>query len=201
MESKKVESNAELTPFEKEFKVQLNLPAAYFSVFYAIYVGYMIISGNFNDLPAVVALGVVAIGYLFGYRPYKYVVKRRTLEIHRRIGKTKEINFSKNYTIEKNATSNSVSYSAKNVLAKKREELTPSFTTVFPIVYFALEKFQLENVSGSASNWKEFGKWYYNSLLSDTEEIPEATQQKVKSLIGDEKNPIKIALGPTEKLN
>ena len=25
MESKKVESNAELTPFEKEFKVQLNL--------------------------------------------------------------------------------------------------------------------------------------------------------------------------------
>ena len=33
MESKKVESNAELTPFEKEFKVQLNLPAAYFSVF------------------------------------------------------------------------------------------------------------------------------------------------------------------------
>lgn len=107
--------------------------------------------------------------------------------------KTKEINFSKNYTIEKNATSNSVSYSAKNVLAKKREELTPSFTTVFPIVYFALEKFQLENVSGSASNWKEFGKWYYNSLLSDTEEIPEVTQQKIKSLIGNEKNPIEIA--------
>lgn len=107
--------------------------------------------------------------------------------------KTKEINFSKNYTIEKNVTSNSVSYSAKNVMAKKREELTPSFTTVFPIVYFALEKFQLENVSGSASNWKEFGKWYYNSLLSDTEEIPEVTQQKIKSLIGNEKNPIEIA--------
>ena len=90
MESKNVESNAELTPFEKEFKVQLNLPAAYFSVFYAIYVVYMIISGNFSDLPAVIVLGVVAIGYLFGYRPYKYVVKRRTLEIHRRIGKTKD---------------------------------------------------------------------------------------------------------------
>lgn len=107
--------------------------------------------------------------------------------------KTKEINFSKNYAIEKNVTSNSVSYSAKNVIAKKREELTPSFTNVFPIVYFALEKFQLENVSGSASNWKEFGKWYYNSLLSDTEEIPEVTQQKIKSLIGNEKNPIEIA--------
>ena len=99
MESKKVESNAELTPFEKEFKVQLNLPAAYFSVFYAIYVVYMIVSGNFSDLPAVIVLGVIAIGYLFGYRPYKYVVKRRTLEIHRRIGKTKEINLMNCETI------------------------------------------------------------------------------------------------------
>ena len=33
MESK-VESNAELTPFEKEFKVQLNLPAAYILVYF-----------------------------------------------------------------------------------------------------------------------------------------------------------------------
>ena len=99
MESKKVESNAELTPFEKEFKVQLNLPAAYFSVFYAIYVVYMIVSGNFSDLPAVIVLGVIAIGYLFGYRPYKYIVKRRTLEIHRRIGKTKEINLMNCETI------------------------------------------------------------------------------------------------------
>ena len=99
MESKKVESNAELTPFEKEFKVQLNLPAAYFSVFYVIYVVYMIVSGNFSDLPAIIVLGVVAVGYLFGYRPYKYVVKRRTLEIHRRIGKTKEINLMNCETI------------------------------------------------------------------------------------------------------
>lgn len=96
---KKSRTNAELTPFEKEFKVQLNLPAAYFSVFYAIYVVYMIVSGNFSDLPAVVVLGVIAIGYLFGYRPYKYVVKRRTLEIHRRIGKTKEINLMNCETI------------------------------------------------------------------------------------------------------
>lgn len=99
MESKKVESNAELTPFENEFKVQLNLPAAYFSVFYVIYVVYMIVSGNFSDLPAIIVLGVVAVGYLFGYRPYKYVVKRRTLEIHRRIGKTKEINLMNCETI------------------------------------------------------------------------------------------------------
>ena len=57
-----------------QFFYELNLPAVYFSVFYAIYVVYMIVSRNFSDLPAVVALGVVAIGYLFGYRPYKYPI-------------------------------------------------------------------------------------------------------------------------------
>ena len=74
MESKKVESNAELTPFEKEFKVQLNLPAAYFSVFYAIYVVYMIVSGNFSDLPAVVVLGVIlAIGSVIVSQFIKFI--------------------------------------------------------------------------------------------------------------------------------
>ena len=79
MESKKVESNAELTPFEKEFKVQLNLPAAYFSVFYVIYVVYMIVSGNFSDLPSIIVLVFFSVEYLFVYRPYKYVLKIKTL--------------------------------------------------------------------------------------------------------------------------
>jgi hypothetical protein len=105
----------------------------------------------------------------------------------------KEINFSNSYSIEKIISTGSISYSSKNLTAKKREELSPSFTSIFPIVYFGLENFQLENVSGKASDWKEFGKWYYNSLLADTEEIPEATLQKIKALIGSEKNPIEIA--------
>ncbi len=107
--------------------------------------------------------------------------------------KIKEINFSNSYSIEKIISTGSISYSSKNLTAKKREELSPSFTSIFPIVYFGLENFQLENVSGKASDWKEFGKWYYNSLLADTEEIPEATQQKIKTLIGSENNPIEIA--------
>lgn len=107
--------------------------------------------------------------------------------------KTKEVNFTNQYPIEKSETPTSVSYSAKNLVAKKREELSPSYNEVFPVVYFALEKFALENVEGIAVNWGEFGKWYYNSLLADTEEIPEATQLKIKELIGNEKNPVEIA--------
>lgn len=107
--------------------------------------------------------------------------------------KNKESNFSTLYPIEKKETANSISYAAKNLVAKKREELSPGFTDTFPIVYFALESFELENVEGKASNWSEFGKWYYNSLLFDTEEIPEETKLKIKQLVGNEKNPIEIA--------
>ena len=107
--------------------------------------------------------------------------------------KVKEINFSGQATIEKTETASSISYAAKNVVARKREELSPGFAKVFPIVYFALENFSLENVEGTATNWAEFGKWYYQSLLADTEEIPVETQAKIKQLVGDEKNPITIA--------
>ncbi|WP_295333405.1 DUF3857 domain-containing protein [Flavobacterium sp.] len=107
--------------------------------------------------------------------------------------KVKEINFSGHSFIEKTETTTSVSYTAKNVVARKREELSPSFTKVFPIVYFALENFSLENVEGKATNWAEFGKWYYQSLLADTEEIPAETQAKIKELVGAEKNPVTIA--------
>ncbi|MCF6129112.1 transglutaminase family protein [Flavobacterium sp. AS60] len=107
--------------------------------------------------------------------------------------KIKEANFSDKFHIEKQQTENSVSYKAKNLIAKKREELSPGFSDVFPIVYFALENFHLENVDGEATNWEEFGKWYYSSLLADTEEIPEETQVKIKQLVGNEKDPIEIA--------
>lgn len=105
----------------------------------------------------------------------------------------KEDNFSTKIPIEKKQTTNSISYSANTILAKKREELAPIFTNIFPIVFFAVENFNLENVQGSATNWNEFGKWYYNALLADTEEIPEPTIQKIKQLVGNEKNPIEIA--------
>ena len=105
----------------------------------------------------------------------------------------KEDNFSTKIPIEKKQTANSISYSANTILAKKREELAPIFTNIFPIVSFAVENFNLENVQGSATNWNEFGKWYYNALLADTEAIPEPTIQKIKQLVGNEKNPIEIA--------
>ncbi|MBP6558316.1 MAG: DUF3857 domain-containing protein, partial [Flavobacterium sp.] len=107
--------------------------------------------------------------------------------------KKKEVNLLKAFSINKTETASTIQYTAKKITARKREELSPDFTDIFPIVYFALENFQLEKVDGSALNWNDFGKWYYKSLLADTEEIPEETQAKVKQLVGSEKNPEKIA--------
>ncbi|MES2411671.1 MAG: DUF3857 domain-containing protein [Bacteroidota bacterium] len=107
--------------------------------------------------------------------------------------KKKEVNFSAKYPLEKKETASSIRYESKNLIAKKREELSPNFAEVFPVLYFALENFALENVEGKAANWADFGKWYYGSLLADTEEIPDATQIKIKELVGNEKNPIEIA--------
>ena len=107
--------------------------------------------------------------------------------------RVKEFNFSNSYLIEKNGTSNSISYKATKVLAKKYEELMPSYKKVFPLVYFGLEHFQLENVVGKSNDWIDFGKWYYNSLLADTEAISGETVNKIKQLIGNEKDTIEIA--------
>jgi transglutaminase-like putative cysteine protease len=105
----------------------------------------------------------------------------------------KEENFSTLIPVDKKETSTSKSYTSTAIKARKKEELAPSFTKVFPIVSFALENFYLENVQGNASNWNEFGKWYYKALLEDTEEISAQTIQKLKKLIGNEKNQLEIA--------
>ncbi|WP_284652871.1 DUF3857 domain-containing protein [Flavobacterium terrisoli] len=107
--------------------------------------------------------------------------------------KKKEVNFNSKYAIQKQETPTSVSYTVKNLTAKKREELSPDFDEIFPEVYFSLENFSLEGMEGKAANWGEFGKWYYESLLADTEEIPEATKLKLQELIGNEKNQFEIA--------
>jgi hypothetical protein len=107
--------------------------------------------------------------------------------------KSKEFNFSNEYPIQKIETTTSISYSAKNLVAKKYEELAPSFDLLFPRVMFGLELFNLEGIEGNAKSWKEMGKWFYDAILSGTTELPEETKIKIKNLVGDEKDPLKKA--------
>lgn len=106
--------------------------------------------------------------------------------------KFKERNFIDD-KIKKIEQSQLLSYSVENYPARKYEEFSPTFIQNNPSVLFGLNSFYLEGYQGNARDWNEFSSWVYNSLLKDTETLPEATVAKIKSLVGDEKDPIKKA--------
>lgn len=105
----------------------------------------------------------------------------------------KESNFSDKIVVSKEEKENSITYVAENVKAIKSEEYNPDFSKLVPIVYFKVQKFNLEGVDGEATNWKDFGKWYYETILSGTDELSLETQNKIKTLVGTETNHLKIA--------
>ena len=107
--------------------------------------------------------------------------------------KKKEFNFS-NFPIKKGIdTSKQLSYEANGIVAQKEEYFSPENYEVFPWVMLGLESFNLEGVDGTAKTWKEFGQWYFDKILSDTNELPEETKAKMLTLVGTEKDPIQKA--------
>ncbi|RDY58864.1 DUF3857 domain-containing transglutaminase family protein [Flagellimonas nanhaiensis] len=100
----------------------------------------------------------------------------------------KESNFDA-FPIEMDATTNQVSYSGTNIKALKREPLSPPFAEFAPNVKIALDRFHLEGVNGSASNWKEFGKWIYDKLILGRDQLAPETINKVRKLVKDINDP------------
>ena len=106
--------------------------------------------------------------------------------------KYKEYNFTSR-AINKIEKEGMITFSVENLEAEKQEEYSPSPSKFWPEVKFGLEKFYLEGVEGDAKTWKEYGAWRYNTLLSDTEALPDGTINKIKALVGTETDPIKKA--------
>lgn len=86
-----------------------------------------------------------------------------------------------------------VGYSAKNIPSLKYEVLSPGFRNYIPTVKIALQDYSLAGVPGSASNWKEFGKWQYDYLLANKNELPTKTINEVAALTKDVEQPIEKA--------
>lgn len=107
--------------------------------------------------------------------------------------KKMEFNFS-GFNIQKTIdTDTQLSYSATDVLAQKQEDYSPAFGAIFPRLMMGLEVFHLEDVDGTAKTWKEFGKWYSDAILAGTTELSDETKTKIRTLVGEEKDPIKKA--------
>ena len=99
-----------------------------------------------------------------------------------------------NFNIKKvTDTDTQLSYTASNIFAQKQEDYSPSYRDLFPKIMMGLEHFHLEGVDGTATNWTDFGKWYSEKILAGTTYLTDGTKEKIKALVGDEKDPIKKA--------
>lgn len=107
--------------------------------------------------------------------------------------KKMELNFS-NFKITKTIdTSTQLSYTATNIVAQKYEDYSPSVSKIFPRLMMGLEYFNLEGVDGNAKNWKEYGQWFSDKILTGTIELSAEAKAKIKALVGSETDPIKKA--------
>jgi hypothetical protein len=104
----------------------------------------------------------------------------------------KDYNFGE-VALNKQQVGNTLTLSAENIPALRREDHSPSLYKIKPYVLFGLEKFHLEGIDGEAANWEAMGLWMYNNLLAGTDELPVETQNKIKALVGNETDPLKKA--------
>lgn len=108
------------------------------------------------------------------------------------IVRTKKKNF-KNYPIQDKSSEFNLHYIFENQRAIKPEALTIASRDLMPYLIVALNNFSLKGVKGYASNWKEFGKWENNNLISGRDILEPATVTKIKDLVKDVDNPIEKA--------
>lgn len=106
----------------------------------------------------------------------------------------KEVNFD-GYDIEKQVSESGILYSFSNIQAIPDEELSPNLEYLVPGVRIALNRFSLVNVTGEADNWKDFGKWQHENLISGLDELPQSTRDEISKLVAgvpNEKEKVKL---------
>ena len=127
-------------------------------------------------------------GYYVGIEKSQYKLNN-PLKI---IVRTKKKNF-KNYPIQDKSSEFNLHYIFENQRAIKPEALTIASRDFMPYLIVASNNFSLKGVKGYASNWKEFGKWENNNLISGRDILEPATVTKIKDLVKDVDNPIEKA--------
>ena len=77
------------------------------------------------------------------------------------------------------------SWELNNLKAIKDEPYTPNPENYLSMVKIAPDKFEYEGISGSFTNWNELGKWIYDKLLVNRQQIsPETAQQVIQMTAG-----------------
>lgn len=106
--------------------------------------------------------------------------------------RTKEKNFA-GYPIKNLSKDNVIHYELANQPAKKYEQSSVAYFDILPVLLVASNEFALKGVSGKATNWQEFGKWYYDKLLANQNVLSDGTITKIKELTKNAKTDIEKA--------
>ncbi len=93
----------------------------------------------------------------------------------------KEQNFA-GFPIKK-MSDDTIHYQAENMPAIEYERNSINFSEISPNLSVVLNQFTLKGVSGSGTDWKEFGKWMNTKLIQGRTELTPATIEKAKSLV------------------
>ena len=70
-----------------------------------------------------------------------------------------------------------------NKPAMKKEPFAPDPDDYKTSVKIAAKQFSYYGYKGSYQNWEELGKWVYDDLIKNRQQLPEATIQEVKTLV------------------
>ena len=95
--------------------------------------------------------------------------------------RSKEKNLS-NYSVSKSKKGASLSFEITNIPAIQPEIFSPSISEMLPYVKIVPENFSLEGISGTANDWKTFGKWMYDNLILGKDQLPEKTIKEIGKL-------------------
>ncbi|HZY37921.1 MAG TPA: DUF3857 domain-containing protein [Mucilaginibacter sp.] len=81
------------------------------------------------------------------------------------------------------------SWQLSNLEAIKSEALSPYYRNVIPLVQLVPEKFVYYGIEGSFTNWPTLGKWIYDKLVADRQQLPKETIDRMKELTKDLSDP------------
>ena len=102
----------------------------------------------------------------------------------------KEINIptTVNITTDKNGLK-TYTWQLSNLKAVKYEPFSPNPENYLSIVKIAPEKFSYYGIDGSFTNWNELGKWEYDNLIANRQELSDETINRVKEMTGGINDP------------
>jgi len=73
-------------------------------------------------------------------------------------------------------------WQVNNLNAVKDEPYSPNPDKILTRVIIAPVKFTYEGIDGSFTDWNGFGKWIYDKLIINRQQLPEATVQHIKEI-------------------